>query len=89
MAYAGWPPDAFETTGEARTFEGRSFCPTCGSRLCGLSHDHVEIKIGTLDEAPTDLGPSEEIRGQATRALAAGAERDRPASGRPAARRLA
>ena len=61
MAYADWPRDAFEATGEVRTFEGRSFCPNCGSRLYSLSDDHAEIKIGTLDEAPTRLLPSEEI----------------------------
>ena len=32
MAYADWPRDAFEATGEVRTFDGRSFCPNCGSR---------------------------------------------------------
>jgi hypothetical protein len=61
MAYADWPREAFETTGAVRTFDGRSFCPHCGSRLYSLGDDHVEIKIGTLDEAPTDLKPSEEI----------------------------
>src|SRR5262245_30288785 len=61
MAYADWPPDAFETTGEVKTFDGRSFCPACGSRLYSLSDGQVEIKIGTLDGAPTDLTPQEEI----------------------------
>src|SRR5947207_1671695 len=45
MAYADWPPEAFVTTGEVRTFDGRTFCPNCGSRLYQLSEDHVEIKI--------------------------------------------
>src|SRR5436305_9289603 len=61
MAYADWPLQMFETTGEVRTFDGRSFCPTCGSRLFSRADEQVEIKIGTLDEAPSDLMPSEEI----------------------------
>jgi hypothetical protein len=61
MAYADWPLEAFTTTGEVRTFEGRSFCPVCGSRLYSVGDDHVEIKIGTLDDAPNNLIPQEEI----------------------------
>src|SRR5262245_41203763 len=61
MVYADWPHGAFEATGEVRAFEGWSFCPTCGSRLYSVGEGHVEIKIGTLDEAPTDLVPREQI----------------------------
>jgi hypothetical protein len=61
MAYADWPRAAFTTTGAVKTFEGRSFCPVCGSRLFSLGDDKVEIKIGTLDEAPTGLRLNEEI----------------------------
>lgn len=61
MAYANWPLEAFAATGALKTFEGRSFCPECGSRLFSLQDDAVEIKIGTLDEAPTTLIPDEEI----------------------------
>lgn len=61
MVYADWPLDAFTTTGAVKTFEGRSFCPECGSRLFSLNDDRVEIKIGTLDDAPTGLNPNEEI----------------------------
>ena len=31
-AYAIWPRSAFRSTGEFSTWEGRSFCPECGSR---------------------------------------------------------
>src|SRR5437016_14437903 len=60
MAYADWLPQAFETTGEVRTFDGRSFCPNCGSRLFSLGDDHVEFKIARFDEAPPALVQSED-----------------------------
>lgn len=59
--YVDWPRGAFEMTGEVSTYEGRSFCPGCGSRLFHLSEDTVEIMAGSLDEAPTGLRPQEEI----------------------------
>ena len=43
FAYADWPPSGFSVTGEAREYHGRSFCPTCGSRLFHRSEDQVEI----------------------------------------------
>ena len=62
MAYADWPRDAFTTTGEVRTYRGRSFCPVCGSRLFhpAEGEDMVEILLGALDEAPGDLRPTRE-----------------------------
>lgn len=36
VSYADWPRAAFSSTGEARAFNGRSFCPTGGSRVCWL-----------------------------------------------------
>ena len=60
LAYADWPLNAFQTTGNAETYQGRSFCPTCGSRLFHLNAERVEINIGSLDDAPTRLAPREE-----------------------------
>ncbi len=61
LHYADWRGDAFTYTGEIATFNGRSFCPVCGSRLFHLSDaDGAEICLGSLDEAPTDLTPSRE-----------------------------
>ncbi len=60
MPYAEWPAAAFATTGETRSFLGRSFCPVCGSRLFNLSPDRVEVLLGSLDEAPGDLAPTQE-----------------------------
>ena len=58
--YAKWPIDTFRYTGEIRTREGRSFCPECGGRLFNLHADDVEIRLGSLDEAPSDLKPQQE-----------------------------
>lgn len=60
LYYADWTRDAFTVTGEYKTFEGRSFCPNCGTALFHLSDDHVEIALGSLDEAPVALVPERE-----------------------------
>jgi len=58
--YAKWPRSAFTLTGAVETYEGRSFCPVCGSRLFNLHNDDVEVRIGSLDDAPTGLTPMQE-----------------------------
>lgn len=60
-AFAVWPESAFETSGETRQWERRHFCPKCGSRLFEIDGGEAEIKIGTLDTAPTDLSPRYEL----------------------------
>ena len=60
VVYAQWPIDAFSVTGDFMTYEGRSFCPTCGSRLFNLTTEQAEIRIGSLDAAPTSLVPTRE-----------------------------
>ena len=59
--YAQWPLEAFELSGELATYEGRSFCPRCGSRLVCIDESGVEVRIGSLDEAPFGLQPEAEI----------------------------
>jgi hypothetical protein len=59
--YGQWPLEAFEMTGELATYKGRSFCPECGSRLLDLYEDSVEIRLGSLDEAPFGLKPEAEV----------------------------
>ena len=59
--YAQWPVAAFELSGELATYDGRSFCPRCGSRLVCLDESGVEIRIGSLDDAPFELRPEAEI----------------------------
>jgi hypothetical protein len=60
-AFAIWPRLAFESAGEYRTWEGRSFCPVCGSRVFAVTDEAVEVKLGTLDDAPTGLAPQYEL----------------------------
>jgi hypothetical protein len=56
--------DAFEISGEISSYDGRGFCPRCGSRVLNPpdpGDSHVEIRIGTLDDAPFNLTPKAEI----------------------------
>jgi hypothetical protein len=62
--YAQWPVDAFELTGELTTYDRRSFCPRCGSRLLNPVDPEdgvIEIALGTLDDAPFELKPEAEL----------------------------
>ncbi len=59
--FANWPRSAFSFSGEVLTFKGRSFCPQCGSRLFNLNEDAVEVRIGSLDDAPNGINPGKEI----------------------------
>jgi hypothetical protein len=56
-----WPRSAYEYRGELATYDGRSFCPACGSRVVNLRPDEAEIMVGTFDTPPTDLIPRYEI----------------------------
>ncbi|MDW6024643.1 GFA family protein [Mesorhizobium sp. BAC0120] len=60
-AFAVWPRSAFQSSGDFATWSGRSFCPKCGSRLFALRDDEAEIKIGTLENAPTNFTPQYEL----------------------------
>jgi hypothetical protein len=62
--YAHWPVEAFEMSGEISSYDGRGFCPGCGSRLLDTSNPGgtlIEIRLGSLDEAPFELKPEDEI----------------------------
>ncbi len=62
--YALWPAEAFELSGELSSYDGRGFCPRCGSRLLDTSNPGdklIEIRLGSLDEAPFELRPEDEI----------------------------
>jgi hypothetical protein len=62
--YAQWPLDAFELTGDVASYDGRAFCPRCGSRVLNAIEPGdtlVEIRIGSLDDAPFELRPEAEI----------------------------
>jgi hypothetical protein len=78
--YAQWPLEMFELEGEISSYDGRGFCGRCGSRLLNPvepGDSHVEIRIGSLDEAPFELEPEAEIwvkRRESWIAALAGAE---------------
>ena len=55
VVYAHWRIEDIEVNGKVSTYKGRSFCPTCGSRLFNMHESDIEIRVGTLDEAPTTL----------------------------------
>ena len=59
--YAQWPRDAFELEGEVATYDRRSFCPRCAGRIGNIGDDGVEIRLGSLDDAPFQLRPEAEI----------------------------
>ena len=64
--YAQWPVEAFELSGEISSYDRRGFCARCGSRLLDLTSVDpgdalIEIRLGSLDEAPFELKPEAEI----------------------------
>jgi hypothetical protein len=62
--YGQWPIEAFELSGEISSYDGRGFCPRCGSRLLNPAEPGdtlIEIRIGSLDDAPFELKPEHEI----------------------------
>jgi hypothetical protein len=59
-ASAIFPVQAVTIDGEARGYEGRFFCPTCGSPVFGRSGDEVEVNLGALD-APDQFRPTYEL----------------------------
>ncbi|QIK77761.1 GFA family protein [Sphingomonas piscis] len=54
-----YPADAVTVSGETRDWEGRHFCPRCGSSVFNRFGDEVEVHLGTLD-APSRLVPTYE-----------------------------
>ena len=65
LAFAVFPQAAVTVTGETRSWADeivhRHFCPTCGSRLFSVEgNGEVEVRLGCLDVAPTDLAPTYE-----------------------------
>ena len=48
-ASAIFPEGAVLTTGETRSYQGRHFCPRCGSSVFSVSGDEIEINLGALD----------------------------------------
>ncbi|WP_293858227.1 GFA family protein [uncultured Alsobacter sp.] len=59
QATAIFPETSVSVQGETRDYEGRHFCPRCGSSVFGVSGDEVEVSLGALD-APDQLAPTYE-----------------------------
>ncbi|MDR6946503.1 hypothetical protein J2Y39_001083 [Pseudomonas sp. 2957] len=58
-ASAIFPEDAVTISGETHEYQGRHFCPRCGSSVFNRSGDEVEVNLGALD-APDQLKPTYE-----------------------------
>ena len=88
-ASAIYPQEAITVTGQTSDYQGRHFCPRCGSSVFSCSDDEVEVHLGALDE-PDHFRPSYELwtlrRERWVPPLAGGEafERDRPAGARNA-----
>jgi hypothetical protein len=59
-ASAIFPEMAVTVEGDARDFNGRFFCPRCGSPVFGRSGDEIELHLGSLD-APDQFIPTYEL----------------------------
>lgn len=49
-ASAIYPEGRVEVAGEVRAYQGRCFCPVCGSSVFSRSPGEVEVHLGALDE---------------------------------------
>lgn len=58
-AAAMFPEDAVTIEGETRDYDGRCFCPRCGSSVFARYGDEIEVSVGALD-APDQLAPTYE-----------------------------
>lgn len=59
-ASAIFPEGSVTIDGETHNYQGRHFCPSCGSSVFSRSGDEIEINLGSLD-APDRLTPSYEL----------------------------
>ena len=59
FAAAIFPAEAVTIDGQTRDYEGRHFCPRCGSSVFNRHGDEVEVHLGALD-APDQLTPTYE-----------------------------
>lgn len=49
-ASAIFPAESVRTEGTTSEYEGRHFCPRCGSSVYSRTDDEIEIHLGALDE---------------------------------------
>jgi hypothetical protein len=49
-AAAVFPQEAVKIEGQTHHYEGRHFCPRCGSSVFAQSDDEIEVHLGTFDD---------------------------------------
>ncbi|WP_293576152.1 GFA family protein [Phaeobacter sp.] len=59
-AAAIFPSSSVRVTGVTAHYEGRHFCPTCGSSVFATTEDEIEIHLGCMNSTE-DLRPSYEL----------------------------
>ncbi|MGI9366622.1 MAG: GFA family protein [Rhizobiaceae bacterium] len=59
-AAAVYPESAVSVEGETQIWDGRHFCPRCGSSVFARTGNEVEIHLGALDE-PNQFNPDYEL----------------------------
>jgi hypothetical protein len=59
-ASAIFPEAAVTVTGETQQYEGRHFCPRCGSSVFSRSDDEIEVHLGAFD-VPDAFRPTYEL----------------------------
>lgn len=59
-ASAIFPDTAVNVDGETRHYQGRHFCPDCGSSVFGRTGDEIELHLGALDQ-PDRFKPTYEL----------------------------
>ena len=59
-AAAVFPVSAVQIEGETHVWDGRHFCPRCGSSVFAKTDDEIEIHLGALDE-PNQFSPDYEL----------------------------
>jgi hypothetical protein len=59
-ASAIFPADAVTVTGQTVDYQGRCFCPRCGSPVFGRFDDEIGVNLGSLD-VPDQFKPTYEL----------------------------
>ena len=59
-AAAIFPEDAVTVRGETGDYQGRHFCPRCGSSVFARAEGEIEVALGSLD-APDRFTPTYEL----------------------------
>lgn len=59
-ASAVYPQGAVSVAGITNNYQGRFFCPRCGSSVFSRTGDEIELNLGSLD-APNQFVPTYEL----------------------------